>query len=180
MAKLVSRLAGNTRTSGRNGLLVIRTGSASTTQKQMTVYNGKSRAVVINTSRMAHRDLKMADKYFPKQNKIYFLKFKHLANRFCCIWQKCNNNIIIVLPNTTLSSNLIQKRHLKARVKLPLCLTKHHAMKTYRGVEVSLHAFLTSAPDRGEWSASRPGRLNLVTNYALMIRYAARNFNLKL
>jgi hypothetical protein len=26
-----------------------------------------------------------------------------------------------------------------------LCLTKHHAMKTYGGVEVQLHAFLTSA-----------------------------------
>jgi hypothetical protein len=31
-------------------------------------------------------------------------------------------------------------------------------MKTYWGVEVSLHAFLTSTLDGGEWSASRPGR----------------------
>jgi hypothetical protein len=31
-------------------------------------------------------------------------------------------------------------------------------MKTYWGVEVQLHAFLTSALDGGEWSASRPGR----------------------
>jgi len=31
-------------------------------------------------------------------------------------------------------------------------------MKTYRGVEVQLHAFLTSALDGGEWSVSRPGR----------------------
>jgi hypothetical protein len=31
-------------------------------------------------------------------------------------------------------------------------------MKTYWGVEVYLHAFLTSAQDGGEWSASRPGR----------------------
>jgi hypothetical protein len=29
---------------------------------------------------------------------------------------------------------------------------------TYAGVETELHAFLTSAPDGGEWSASRPGR----------------------
>jgi hypothetical protein len=36
-------------------------------------------------------------------------------------------------------------------VKLSLCLTKHHAMKTYWG------AFLTSALDGGEWSASLPG-----------------------
>jgi hypothetical protein len=31
-------------------------------------------------------------------------------------------------------------------------------MKTYGGVEVQLHAFLTSALDGGEWLASRPGR----------------------
>jgi hypothetical protein len=43
-------------------------------------------------------------------------------------------------------------------VKLSLCLTKHHAMKTFWGVEVWLHSFLTSAVDRGEWSASRLGR----------------------
>jgi len=30
-------------------------------------------------------------------------------------------------------------------------------MKTYGGVEIQLHAFLTSALDGGEWSASRPG-----------------------
>jgi hypothetical protein len=41
--------------------------------------------------------------------------------------------------------------------QLSLYLTKHHAMKTYWGVEVYLHAFLTSALDGGEWSASRPG-----------------------
>jgi hypothetical protein len=30
-----------------------------------------------------------------------------------------------------------------------LCLTKYHAMKTYWGVEVQYHAFLTSALDGG-------------------------------
>jgi len=39
-----------------------------------------------------------------------------------------------------------------------LFLTKHHAMKTYWGAEVWLPAFLTSALDGGELSASRPGR----------------------
>jgi hypothetical protein len=31
-------------------------------------------------------------------------------------------------------------------------------MKTYEGVEVQLHAILTSSLDKGEWSASRPSR----------------------
>jgi hypothetical protein len=42
--------------------------------------------------------------------------------------------------------------------KASLCLTKYYVMKTYGGVEVKLHAFLTSVLDGGEWSASRPGR----------------------
>jgi hypothetical protein len=49
------------------------------------------------------------------------------------------------------------KVKVKVKVKLSLCLTKHHAMKTYWGVEVKLHAFLNSALDGGEWSASRLG-----------------------
>jgi hypothetical protein len=31
-------------------------------------------------------------------------------------------------------------------------------MKTYGGVEIQLHMFLTLALDGGEWSASHPGR----------------------
>jgi len=34
-------------------------------------------------------------------------------------------------------------------------------MKTYGGVKVALHAFLTSALHWGEWSASRPGFFTL-------------------
>jgi hypothetical protein len=33
-------------------------------------------------------------------------------------------------------------------------------MKAYWGVEVYLHAFLTTALDAGEWSASHPGHFN--------------------
>jgi hypothetical protein len=46
----------------------------------------------------------------------------------------------------------------KGKVKLSLCLTKHHAMKTYWGVEVKLHDSLTSTLEGGEWSVSRPSR----------------------
>jgi len=38
-----------------------------------------------------------------------------------------------------------------------LCLTKHHAMKTYGGLELELHAFSTSELDVGESSDSRFG-----------------------
>jgi hypothetical protein len=62
-------------------------------------------------------------------------------------------------------------------VKLSLCLPKHYAMKTYAylikhhammpqgGMEVKLHALLTSAPDGGGWSTSRPGRLTPGTRW---------------
>jgi len=38
----------------------------------------------------------------------------------------------------------------KVKEKLTLCLTKHHAVETYWGMEVRCHTFLTS------WSASHP------------------------
>jgi hypothetical protein len=44
------------------------------------------------------------------------------------------------------------------KVKLSLGLTKHYAMKTYWGVEIWRHAFMTSALDASEYSASRFGR----------------------
>jgi hypothetical protein len=44
----------------------------------------------------------------------------------------------------------------KVKVK-SLCLTEYHAVKTYWGVDVQLHV-LTSALNRGEWSASHSGR----------------------
>jgi len=39
-------------------------------------------------------------------------------------------------------------------VKSSLCLIKNHSTKIYGGVDVRLHAFLTSALDAGEWIGS--------------------------
>jgi hypothetical protein len=45
------------------------------------------------------------------------------------------------------------------KVKLPLYLTKHYAMKTYwRNGGIASCILLTSVLEGGEWSASRPGR----------------------
>jgi hypothetical protein len=38
-------------------------------------------------------------------------------------------------------------------------------MKTYGGVDVKTHGFLTSAIIGGEWSASPPGRVNPATQW---------------
>jgi hypothetical protein len=48
--------------------------------------------------------------------------------------------------------------HWSVKVKIKSYLTKYHAMKAYEGMEIELHAFLTSALEGGEWSASRRGR----------------------
>lgn len=40
----------------------------------------------------------------------------------------------------------------------PLCSTKHHVMKTYGGIEVWLHTFLSWALHVSEWPASSSGR----------------------
>jgi hypothetical protein len=48
------------------------------------------------------------------------------------------------------------KPALLVKVKLSLCLTKHHAMKEYWEWRYSSTHSLTSALDGGEWSVSRP------------------------
>jgi 3'-phosphoadenosine 5'-phosphosulfate sulfotransferase (PAPS reductase)/FAD synthetase len=50
--------------------------------------------------------------------------------------------------------------YLNGKFKLFLCLTKLHAMKTYRGVDVKIYVFLASAVVGGELSALLPGRCN--------------------
>jgi hypothetical protein len=43
------------------------------------------------------------------------------------------------------------------KVNLSRALTEHHTMKACWGMEVQLHAFLTTALDGGEWPASQLG-----------------------
>jgi hypothetical protein len=45
------------------------------------------------------------------------------------------------------------------KINLPLYLTTYQTMKTHGGQEEHPHAFLTSALDTGEWSASRSASL---------------------
>jgi hypothetical protein len=45
-------------------------------------------------------------------------------------------------------------------VMLPLFLIKRQAMKGYRGVELQCYAFLTSALNGGDWTASCTGRFS--------------------
>jgi len=49
------------------------------------------------------------------------------------------------------STHVRDKKYIQnKRVKLSLCLIKYHAMKTFGGMEVYLHTFLTSALDGDE------------------------------
>jgi hypothetical protein len=48
----------------------------------------------------------------------------------------------------------------KVNIRLLLCLTRHHAVKAYGGMEIWFH-ILTSALNGGGWSASRPCRFTL-------------------
>jgi hypothetical protein len=57
--------------------------------------------------------------------------------------------------------NAAQKRNTDSwcKVKLCLCLTEHHAMKTYWGIGgIAPNGFLTTALEGGEWSDSHPDR----------------------
>jgi hypothetical protein len=45
----------------------------------------------------------------------------------------------------------------KVKVKLSLCYTKHHAIKTHGGGDID-YVFLITTLDGGEWSASLSGR----------------------
>jgi hypothetical protein len=55
-----------------------------------------------------------------------------------------------------ISHRLISVSAAKVKVKLSLGLTKYHATKTNKWVEVWVHAFLMSGLHEGDWLASRP------------------------
>jgi hypothetical protein len=57
----------------------------------------------------------------------------------------------LVYNHQTTRRNYPENHDLKitVKVKLSLCLTKHHTIKTYWGVEVYLHIFFTSVLDGG-------------------------------
>jgi hypothetical protein len=57
----------------------------------------------------------------------------------------------------TAASNHKGKCRDNGKGKIKVALTERHAMKTYWGVEVQLHAFSTLVMYVGEWSASGPG-----------------------
>jgi hypothetical protein len=69
----------------------------------------------------------------------------------------CNTKSLTPSSSCSLVFVKIMKLLIKVKVKLPLCLIKHRAIRTYGGVGVWLHAFLTSALDGGELLVSRPG-----------------------
>jgi hypothetical protein len=87
--------------------------------------------------------------------------------------QKCRTitlktSAVVTLPSfqekgsdTGFMTDLLHKytNTVKIRTELSKCLIKHYAMNTYG--EEQLHTFLTSAQDRGEWSASCPATLTL-------------------
>jgi len=62
--------------------------------------------------------------------------------------------------NTSLLSKSVKVKG-KGKVVPVLFLVEYHAVKAYWGNQVYLHAFLASALDGGEWSASRLCRFTL-------------------
>jgi hypothetical protein len=85
-----------------------------------------------------------------------FLYPLHVLRRKILSWILCTYFVLDV-AFALLLWNFLSLNESSKKVKLSICL-KYDAMKTYRGMEVQLHAFLTSALHGGEWSASRPGR----------------------
>jgi hypothetical protein len=98
-----------------------------------------------------------------KRSVISIFIFSNWMWEFTCIWvsESVRKNSGMYQYHEVRPINDLLRSHDFIRlseVKLFLCLTKHHIIYTYWGMEVYIHAFLISALDGGEWSASRPGR----------------------
>jgi hypothetical protein len=81
----------------------------------------------------------------------------HLTDILICkneIFTILRSSLALVFIDCKYEYNLLMNKG-KVKVQLSLCLTKHHAMKTWR---YSSTNSLTSALSGGEWSASRHGR----------------------
>jgi hypothetical protein len=76
-------------------------------------------------------------------------------------WVGGNNPLQKISPLRNATQVLGLRLFGTVTVMLSLCVTKHHTMKTYWGVELYLHTSLTLALDGGEWSASCPGHFTL-------------------
>jgi hypothetical protein len=98
------------------------------------------------SGRTARTQLEFLDLMFP----WFFLVFQGK----CRVVFRNRPRLLLLNPHSQFMKIL---QSLK-KVKLPMCLTKYHNMKTHWGVEVFLHALLVSALDGGEWSALPPGK----------------------
>jgi hypothetical protein len=67
--------------------------------------------------------------------------------------------------NYKFKHNLTTTGGIRTKLRRIFSLIKRYAMKTYGGMEVYLQAFLTSALDGGEWSASSPGSFTRGTHW---------------
>jgi hypothetical protein len=92
------------------------------------------------------------------KNKCYGYKHKIRFQYTACFQLSGLVFYIITSWKQILKADVVQYK-VKCTGKSKV-VPEHHAMKTYWGVEVWHHTFLTSKLDGGEWSASRPGRFS--------------------
>jgi hypothetical protein len=95
-----------------------------------------------------------------------FVAFWGVAACSVVVQQSRKSQIIVIIVNTPnitvsiISQDVFGEAYnvYEVKVKLSLCLTKHHAMEAYWELRYSSTHSLISALDGGEWLASRPGR----------------------
>jgi hypothetical protein len=90
-----------------------------------------------------------------KHDKLKNFEYKlyKLNNKYTEAHTKNKLNYSHICIHQFSQTSLIMMHH-NGKVKLPLCLIKHHAMNIHGRGEGKLHPFLTSTLDRDMWSAS--------------------------